>query len=94
MYQQSNYSRNQQCNVEQHINPYPIPKKKPKKYEPSQPEIMETKLNTSINDNFTDLLEHNKCKLICKILNHCGVNSQLSRDVKSRLKKQINDVQR
>lgn len=84
----------QQCNVDQYLNPNPIPKKKPKKYEPSQPEIMATKLNTSINDNFTDLLEHNKCKFICKILNHCGVNNGLDKDVKSRLKKQINDVQR
>ena len=87
-------NQQQQCNVDQYLNPNQIPKKKTKKYEPSQPEIMETKLNTSINDNFSDLLEHNKCKLICKILNHCGVNSQLSKDVKSRLKKQINDVQR
>jgi len=87
-------NQQQQCNVDQYLNPNQIPRKKPKKYEPSQPEIMTTKLNTSINDNFNDLLENNKCKLICKILNHCGVNSHLSKDVKSRLKKQINDVQR
>ena len=28
---------------------------------------MATKLNTSINDNFSDLLEHNKCK--CNLQN-------------------------
>lgn len=88
MYQQ----QPQPCNVDQYLSPpQSQPPKKTKKYETDYVLEVEEKLNTRIQDNFADLLEHNKCDFICKILQHCQVH-MVSPAIKERLKKQYAEL--
>ena len=84
MYQQ----QPQPCNVDQYLSP---PQSQPPKKTKNETDYVEVeeKLNTRIQDNFADLLEHNKCDLYVK---YYKLLHMVSPAIKERLKKQYAEL--